>query len=54
MFPAPQAGQPALMSELMEEPDGFEHEPEDEELTAPEEETGYGEDAGEQEESLSE
>jgi hypothetical protein len=39
------------MSELMEEPEGFEDESGDEELTAPQE-TGYGEDEGEREESL--
>ena len=42
------------MSELMDEPEGFEHESEDEELTAPQEEEGYGEDEGEREESLPE
>ena len=42
------------MSELMEEPEGFENEPEDEELLAPQEEKGYGEDEGEREESLPE
>jgi hypothetical protein len=40
------------MSELMEEPEGFENESEGEELMAPQEEKGYGEDEGEREESL--
>ena len=42
------------MSELMQEPEGFENESEDEELMAPAppEEKGYGEDEGEREESL--
>jgi len=40
------------MSEMMEEPEGFENESEEEELMAPQEEKGYGEDEGEREESL--
>ena len=40
------------MSELMDEPDGFEDEPEDDDELAPQEEKGYGEDEGEREESL--
>jgi hypothetical protein len=40
------------MSELMEEPEGFENESEDDELMASQEEKGYGEDEGEREESL--
>ena len=40
------------MSELMDEPEGFDSESEDDELTAPQEEKGYGEDEGEREESL--
>jgi hypothetical protein len=40
------------MSELMDEPEGFGDDPEDAELTAPQEEKGYGEDEGEREESL--
>jgi hypothetical protein len=40
------------MSELMEEPEGFENESEDEELLAPQKEKGYGEDEGEREEAL--
>ena len=47
-------GHPVLMSELMEEPEGFENESEDEELMAPQKEKGYGEDEGEREESLPE
>lgn len=42
------------MSELMEEPEGFENASEEEELMAPQEEKGYGEDEGEREESLPE
>ena len=42
------------MSELMDEPEGFDSESEDEELAAPQEEKGYGEDEGEREESLPE
>ena len=42
------------MSELSEEPDGSENEREDDELMAPQEEKGYGEDEGEREESLPE
>ena len=45
-------GQAAAMSELMEEPEGFENESEDDELMAPQDETGYGEDEDEREESL--
>jgi hypothetical protein len=40
------------MSELMEEPEGFENESEDEELMAPQHEEGDGEDEGEPKESL--
>jgi len=40
------------MSELMDEPEGFEHESEAAELMAPQEEEGYGEDEGEREKSL--
>jgi hypothetical protein len=40
------------MSELTDEPDGFEEDPEETELQAPQEEKGYGEDEGEREESL--
>ncbi|HKU56669.1 MAG TPA: hypothetical protein VJP41_06580 [Gaiellaceae bacterium] len=40
------------MSELMDEPEGFENDPEDDELRASQEEKGYGEDEGEREESL--
>jgi hypothetical protein len=40
------------MSGLLEEPEGFENESEDEKLEAPQEEKGYGEDEGEREESL--
>jgi hypothetical protein len=39
------------MSELMEEPEGFENESEDEELMAPPKEKDDGEDEGEDEES---
>jgi hypothetical protein len=42
------------MSGLMEEPEGFENDAEDDELLAPQEEKGYGEDEGEREESLPE
>jgi len=42
------------MSELTEEPEGFENESEDDELMTPQEEKGYGEDEGEREESLPE
>ena len=44
------------MSELMEEPEGFENASVDEEIMspAPQEEKGYGEDEGEREESLPE
>ena len=52
MFPALAPGHPAVMSELMDEPDGSEHDPEDDELRASQEEKGYGEDEGEREESL--
>jgi hypothetical protein len=38
----------------MEEPEGFEHEPEEDEVRAPQEEKGYGEAEGEREESLPE
>jgi hypothetical protein len=40
------------MSELMDEPEGRDDDPEEDELTARQEETGYGEDEGEREESL--
>jgi hypothetical protein len=40
------------MSELMDEPEGFENESEDEEPLAPQEEKGNGEDEGEREDSL--
>jgi hypothetical protein len=40
------------MSELTEEPEGSENESEDDELLAPQEGKGYGEDEGEREESL--
>ncbi|HZD86533.1 MAG TPA: hypothetical protein VE088_00840 [Gaiellaceae bacterium] len=40
------------MSGLMEEPEGFENRSEEDELLAPQEEKGYGEDEGEREESL--
>jgi hypothetical protein len=40
------------MSELMDEPEGFDTDPEDDDLTAAQEEKGYGEDEGEREESL--
>jgi hypothetical protein len=40
------------MSELMEEPEGFENESEDDEVMAPQQEKGYGEDEGGREESL--
>ena len=40
------------MSGLVEEPEGFENDSTDEELMAPQEEKGYGEDEGEREESL--
>ena len=36
----------------MEEPEGFEKQSEDDELMAPQEEKGYGEDEGERKESL--
>jgi hypothetical protein len=42
------------MSELMDEPDGFEDESDDDDLAAAQEEKGYGEDEGEREESLPE
>jgi hypothetical protein len=42
------------MSELMEEPEGFENESEEDELLSPQTEKGYGEDEGEREESLPE
>ena len=45
-------GHAAVMSGLMEEPEGFENESDEEELFAPQEEKGYGEDEGEREESL--
>jgi hypothetical protein len=45
-------GNTGPVTELMEEPEGFENESEDEELMAPQEENGYGEDEGEREESL--
>jgi hypothetical protein len=54
MFPALARGQAAAMSELMDEPEGFETESDDEELAAQQEEKGYGEDEGEREESLPE
>ena len=38
----------------MEEPEGFENESEGEQLMAPQEEKGYGEDEGEREDSLHE
>ena len=52
MFPAPRVGHAAAMSELMDEPEGFENDPEENELTVSQEEKGYGEDEGEREESL--
>jgi hypothetical protein len=39
------------MRELTEEPEGFENESDEDELMAPQEEKGYGEDEGEREES---
>jgi hypothetical protein len=42
------------MSELMEEPEGFENESEDDELLSAQEHEGYGKDEGEREESLPE
>ena len=43
-FRAQAHGQAARMSELMEEPEGFENESEDEELMAPQEETNDDDD----------
>ena len=40
------------MSGLTEEPEGIENDSEEDELVAPQEEKGYGEDEGEREESL--
>jgi hypothetical protein len=40
------------MSELMDEPDGSEREPDDDDPLEAQEEKGYGEDEGEREESL--
>jgi hypothetical protein len=54
MFPALAAGQAAAMSELMDEPEGFDSESEDDDLAAQQEEKGHGEDEGEREESLPE
>jgi len=51
-FLHPRAGQAGGMTELMDEPDRFEDESDEEELRAPQEEKGYGEDEGEREESL--
>jgi hypothetical protein len=42
------------MSELMDDPEAFEDEADDDELEAPQEQKGYGEDEGEREESLPE
>ena len=52
VFSPLRAGQAANMSELTEEPEGLENESRDDELLAPREEKGYGEDEGEREESL--
>ncbi|HKC77361.1 MAG TPA: hypothetical protein VKB70_03130, partial [Gaiellaceae bacterium] len=38
VFPAPPRGQAARMSELMEEPEGFENESESEEIMSPDDE----------------
>jgi hypothetical protein len=40
------------MSELMDEPEALGDDPEENELTAAQEDKGYGEDEGEREESL--
>jgi hypothetical protein len=42
------------MSELTDEPEGFDDDPEHNELRVPQEEKGYGDDEGEREESLPE
>jgi hypothetical protein len=52
MFPALRTGQAAVMSELMDEPEGLEDDPEENEMTVSQEGKGYGEDEGEREESL--
>jgi hypothetical protein len=52
VFSSDHDGNLATMSELMEEPEGFENGPEDDELLEPQTEKGYGEDEGEREESL--
>ena len=54
MFFSYHDGNALTVSELMEEPEGFENESEDDELMAPQKEKGDGEDEGEREEALPE
>ncbi len=51
-FSASPRGQAAAMTELMDEPNGSDHEPDDDDLLDAEEEKGYGKDEGEREEPL--
>ena len=52
VFPPEPCGHGAAMSERMDEPEALGDDPEENELTARQEEKGYGEDEGEREESL--
>jgi hypothetical protein len=51
-FRAHRRGHRLRMSGLLEEPERHENESEEDELLAPQEDKGYGEDEGEREESL--